>query len=549
MTAFSIFLRALVLAIGLLGWGWCASEDGTTSEEQRDEALLRQEQVGTDSASLLAFFRKRTLTPEDVQTIRKFILQLGDEDFETRETATRELVLRGPIIRAMLREHMLDPDPEVARRIRICMEKIEQESGSAVPLAAARLLGKQNPPEATGALLAFLPFNEDELVEEGVVEVLVKMTPPGKSPPELLRGLKSSSPIVRAACAHVVAWQGGEKDRQRVYPLLEDPNPKVRWKAGEGLVSGGEKRGVTVLIDLAAEAPADLAWRAEEMLYRLAGEEAAGIVASTGTSEERSRAREAWLAWWKANESRIDLARIHTGPRQMGLTLGIEYNTGRVWEMTLDGKVRWEITGLAGPMEAQVLPNGRVLVAESNSHRVTERDTRGNVLWEIKISGEPTGCQRLPTGNTFVSTYSSAMEFDRAGKKLYEHRLTQGSNAIWMHRNGHILYAANDALIEMDKQARQVRSIRLPSHNWTGVQDLQGDRFLLASSSSGKIVEVDRGGTVLWEHSLSGSCGIARLSNGNTLVGTNRRVVEVDRQGREVWKADRPGYVRRVHRR
>src|SRR5690606_7939726 len=144
------------------------------------------------------------------------------------------------------------------------------------------------------------------------------------------------------------------------------------------------------------------------------------------------------------------------------------------WEMTPDRKVRWEIIGLAGPMEAQVLPGGRILIAESNGRRVTERDTAGNVLWEISIPGEPTGCQRLPTGNTFVSTYGSAMEFDRAGKKLYEHRLPQGSNAIWMHRNGHILYAANDALVELDKQARKVRSIPLPSHNWTGVQDLPG---------------------------------------------------------------------------
>src|SRR6202011_3041700 len=107
----------------------------------------------------------------------------------------------------------------------------------------------------------------------------------------------------------------------------------------------------------------------------------------------------------------------------LGLTLSIEFNTGRVWECGRDGKPRWEVTNLAGPMEAQVLPGSRVLIAESRGHTVTERDFKGNVLWEKKLGADPTGCQRLPNGNTFVSTYSSVMEFGRDGKEVYSFKL------------------------------------------------------------------------------------------------------------------------------
>ena len=53
---------------------------------------------------------------------------------------------------------------------------------------------------------------------------------------------------------------------------------------------------------------------------------------------------------------RADLSRAGDVRRLLGLTLGIEYNTQRVWECTADGTVRWQITGLHGPMAAWVLP-------------------------------------------------------------------------------------------------------------------------------------------------------------------------------------------------
>jgi hypothetical protein len=303
------------------------------------------------------------------------------------------------------------------------------------------------------------------------------------------------------------------------------------------------------LLGLMADGPADLAWRAEDALRRAAGDKAPA--ASPGdTPETRRRCRDAWAAWWKENGDAVDLAHFDEGERLLGLTLGVEYNTGRVWECNRDGSLRWEIRNLAGPMEAQMLPNGRVLIAEANSHSVTERDQQGVVLWEKKIEGEPTGCQRLPDGSTFVCTYGSAMEFAPDGTKTFSIAIESGSNAIRKMRNGHVAYAVADKIVEVDTAGKRVRTIPLQSQGmWVGIQDLPGDRFLMANSARGRVLEVDSAGTVLWEAQLPGACGVARLPDGHTLVATQGKVVELDAEGKSVWEKTVDGYVRRAHRR
>jgi outer membrane protein assembly factor BamB len=217
----------------------------------------------------------------------------------------------------------------------------------------------------------------------------------------------------------------------------------------------------------------------------------------------------------------------------------------------MGGALRWELTGLAGPMEAQVLPGGRVLVVESNNNTLSERDFKGKVLWEKKLSWSPTGCRRLPDGHTFVSHHGGVLELDRAGKKVYELNLPDGgSNAIARHRNGHVIYARDNEIVEVDTAGKKVRAVPLPPHSmYVGIEGLPGDRFVVANSSSGRVLEVDAKGKVLWEANVPGACGVTRLPNGHTLVSASHLVVELDRAGKKVWEKRRDGYVRRVRRR
>jgi hypothetical protein len=287
----------------------------------------------------------------------------------------------------------------------------------------------------------------------------------------------------------------------------------------------------------------------EDVLMLVAGDRAPQLAVNAGTPEGRRQCRDAWRAWWKEQGQSVDLARYEEGKRLLGLTLGIEYNTGRVWEARLDGGLRWEIRGLKGPMEAQVLPGGRILIAESEARSISERDTKGKVLWEKKLDAEPTGVQRLPNGSTFVSAYGKVMEFDRAGNQVYSFTIG-GSNAIRKHANGNVIFATDAEVVEMDTRGKTVRKVPLPRDGmWVGIRDLPNDRLLVANSTSGRVLEVDRAGKICWQGQVKGACGIARLPNGNTLVATNQRVVELSREGKTVWEMKSDGYVRRIHRR
>jgi hypothetical protein len=520
-------------------------------EIDEDERLLRNAGIKADAAGLLDFFRGRTLGVEEGRRLEGLVRQLGSENFERREEATKELIQRAEPALPFLRRVLRDPDAEVARRALLCMEEIISRSkGPALPLAAARRLARLAPPQAVAVLLAYLPFADDAAVEEEAAQALAALFKPAEEDLLWKAALASTQPAVRAAAARVLAAKGNSNQRLAVRPLLTDPDPGVRFRAADGLVSARHSEAVGTLIRLLDDGPIDQALQSEEVLLLLAENKGPGGSVLEGGAGGRTKCRLAWEAWWDRHASQVDLARAAERHQGMGLTLCVEYNTGRVWECGRDGRLRWELTGLQGPMEAQVLPGGRVLIAESNNHTVSERDLQGNVRWQRRLDAQPTGCQRLPNGHVFVSTYNGVQEFDREGKEVFSFKLPRGSNAICKHRNGHVLYALESEIVEADSSGRNVRSIPLPKNSmYVGIQDLPGDRFLLANSSTGQVLEVDAAGKVVWSASVPGACGVSRLANGHTLVGVHNRVVELNRDGHTVWERATAGYIRRVHRR
>jgi hypothetical protein len=516
---------------------------------EADEKVLKDAGVGTDGPALLDFFRRRTLSDADRKRIGDLIGHLGSNSFDEREAASRSLRARGTPAVPFLRRALGDPDPEVARRARLCLEELENGPGPALAAAAARTLARRQPPGTVPMLFAYLPHADDEAVEEEVLGALLAASPEGKPDRGLAAALEDPLPLRREAAAHVLGRKGDRAQRAAVHKLLADKKPRVRFRAAQALLAGRDRAAVPALISLLEDAPPGLTWQVEETLRLLAGDQAPAVSPGDRDDAGRRKWRDAWMAWWTEHGAGADLARVTEAGRLLGLTLGIEYNTGRVWECGMDGKLRWEIKGLAGPMEAQVLPGGRVLIAEANNNKVSERDFKGKVLWEKHVPGGPTGCQRLPNGNTFVSTHNSVMEFDRAGKQVYSFNLP-GSNAICKHRNGHILYARGGEIVEVDTTGKQVRVVPLPQQKmYVGVQGLTGERFMVASSSTGQVMEVDKTGKVLWEGRVPGACGVSRLPNGHTLVSAKNLVVELDRSGKKVWEQRSAGYVRRVHRR
>ncbi len=306
------------------------------------------------------------------------------------------------------------------------------------------------------------------------------------------------------------------------------------------------------LIDLVLEPPGELSWRVEEILGRLAGEQPPPLPSGDDAAARQKR-RDAWSLWWKEKGAGINLARLNERPPFLGITLVPEMHANKVWEFDRDGKVLWELGGLQCPIDAQVLPAGRVLVAELNGNRVTERDRAGKVLWEHKVQ-TPIACQRLANGVTFIGTNSRLFTVTADGKETWSY--TAG-NDFFIHSvqrmsNGHYaMVSMAGTLREIDAAGKEVRSLPLPIQGgWSGIESVPGGRYLVANPNHGKVLEIDAQGKTLWEYQGKSCCYATRLPNGNTLLVSNSTgLQEVDRQGTVVAEKRIATSLWRVHRR
>jgi hypothetical protein len=303
-----------------------------------------------------------------------------------------------------------------------------------------------------------------------------------------------------------------------------------------------DREAVPVLIALLTDLPLEQAWEVEDFLGRIAGDKApsGGL---TGDPADRARYREKWAEWWKANGRDIDLARVDLSDQERGL-LVVEYSDprrrqGRVLVLDRAGKVRREYDNLQGPWDAQLQPNGNLLVVERNLQRVSERDASGKVLWQRNYPGV-FSCRRLRNGNLFVVCQQQLLEVDREGKAVFTHPYQLGSIlAARKFRDGQIGYVGyNGGYVRLDANGKQVKTTQLPfvNFNLSGGEILPGDRVLVSVQNLGKVIEYDKDGKPVWEAAVQFPAGPHRLGNGQTLVPSNgnTRITRLDPAGKVV---------------
>jgi hypothetical protein len=555
MSAARVRLPVVIMLV-VVGWPFPVRADDQTSA---DEATLKEARLKIDGPSLLEFFRKRTLSPAREAALEQTVQRLGAKAFAARERASGDLMAAGRPALRFLRPALKNPDLEIARRAAACLDKIDKGADVPLTLAAARLLAVRRPAGATQVVLNYLPFADEESVAEEVVATLGRVAVrDGKADRLLIAALKDGKAERRAAAALLLGRLPRPEYRAAVRPLLADPDAAVRLRAAQSLLVAREKKALPVLVALLDEAPPTLAWQAEDLLCRLAGEQGPQLSIGDGNEEQRKKCRAAWARWWRDQEPKIDLARLDRQPPSLGLTLVVTCDgydgCGKVWEFGTDRKPRWQIsTNLRGAIDARVLPGNRILLAEYNGY-VTERDQKGKVLREHRIQGNPVACQRLPNGNTFVATLSNVLEITAQGKEVFNYPAGHGQITYAEKlRNGHLIYVTMSGMLaEVDARGKEIKSFKVGSNNveWFTFERLPGEHYLVPQQSANKIVEFDRTGKVVWQVAAPNPYCATRLPNGHILscsMGSSL-MVEVDRTGKTVWKEQlggRPFMVRR----
>jgi outer membrane protein assembly factor BamB len=301
------------------------------------------------------------------------------------------------------------------------------------------------------------------------------------------------------------------------------------------------------------EAPVALAGQAEDVLYQVAGEK--GPAVGLGADDNaRRQCRSMWEAWWKDNAASIDWKRLDLDAPSLGLTLVCEAqlaNGGRVFECGSDGKARWTVM-CNNPIDAQMLPGNRVLIADCHGGKVMEMDREGKVHWTYACSS-PISVQRLPGGNTLIASHNEISEIARDGKKVYGFQRAGYVYYARKLRSGVlVVVSADGVLAEVDTSGKELLRLTVGGmSNWAGVEQLPGGHYLVARAGANEVVEIDRTGKVLWRVSVRNPNSAVRLKNGNTLVASHdlKTVIEFDRNGKEVWKQKVEGSPFRARRR
>jgi hypothetical protein len=551
-------LRAVALVLLSVGILYSAA----TPEDDRnnaDEQSLRSAGVATDGPGLLKYLENLTVTASNRDKIKELVKKLGDNSYDEREKAQARLIALGAVSVPFLKEAANDPDLEVTRRADQALKEIQNNAVSSNPAGACRLIARKKPAGAVAILLGYLPCAEDEAVADEVRNALAAVAlTDGKLDPALVAALKDKTPVVRGSAAEVLLRANAGAQKDAVAALLKDPEPIVRLRAGLALARVNDKASLPVLVDLLDKMPPEQLWPVEELLLRLAGDQAPS--APLGNDDDsRKKCHTAWLAWWRANGDKVDLARLGAPPPQLGNTLILLLDKGVVMEVDKKNKELWQFGELQFPLDVQYLPGDRVLFAEQEGGRVTERNRKGEIVWEKKFES-PLVAQRLTNGHTFMANRSQLSEVDRSGKEVFSYTPPDGSAIMRASRlrNGDMALITSAALgnggqfVRLDPKGKEKNRFNVQVATSGGRVDvLPNGHVLIPMMNHDKVVEYDANGKEVWEVNVSQPIVALRLPNGNTLITSmrDRRAVEVDRAGKEVWEFKSDTRVTRALRR
>jgi outer membrane protein assembly factor BamB len=195
-----------------------------------------------------------------------------------------------------------------------------------------------------------------------------------------------------------------------------------------------------------------------------------------------------------------------------------------------------------------VAPNGHVYVAETNYQRVNERDQSGKLIRTINIGQQPVNVNLLPNGGLLVICRNSVFEFNKDGKQTQNYnRKTYDVLAGECLPNGEVMLITNNGqqkatgLILDSKLKDTNKKLALGPIHHNQTLDAVGDDRVLVCESNG-VVEYDiKTGKETWRFSCNTPSSCQRLINGNTLIcelnyNPSGRVLEVDPTGEVVWE-------------
>lgn len=535
--------------------------DEPFDQRKADLELIKSAGFTDDVKSLTDFYKSHTVTEADKTRLVALIKKLGSDNFEEREAASEELAKAGVGAIALLKSGLKDGDYEIVRRCDLALKTIEKIPTRSLAQAAARLLANHKDDTITEVLLNYLPLAEDDGVADEIRNSFAALVMrDGKADKILEATLENKDKLKRGAAAEAFARTKDKAAHTRIKEFIKkEAEGDIKMLVAVALV--GEARDRAMISEMIAYIPdssVEIAWRAEELLFRLAGEDGP-VVAVGGDKAAREKARDEWKKWYEANEKKVDMAKLDD-ESSYNLTIVCETplrgGLGRVVALGPDAKERWMVKNFNWPMDAVPLPGKKVLVAEHNRNRIIELDIATNKELSFETINQPCNVGRLPNGQFWAVGRNQIIEWergDKSGRKQVfnfvrnEYDIVAGGRL----KNGeYVVLTQNSQLLKIDRKGAVTKTHGVGGGNginyYSTVDVLPNGKVLCTLVNSVTEYDIDSGKQG-WSANFQWATSAVRLRNGNTLVGhqNNNRIVELDKDGKQTkweYKGSDPAY-------
>lgn len=526
---------------------------------------LREESIAADPAGLEEWIKQRVLSEEELARIDKLVLQMGDEDFQKREEASKNLTHYGTRARAALRKGSDHKDPEIRTRSVDVLRSIEINHSPLIQGTALRVLGrlqKGKPPGSEVLILDFLRPKESPALLDSAIDALAFLASDWtEPPPSVLDALKKRPPADRYPILLALLKSGKSFGAELARAQVNQADPESKaWGAMALCFSGTDPSYMGVLIDHMSYLDEPAFFLAEDIGYRM-GEAGAPEPAPVLSSLDRERRMTAWKSWWIARKEKPITLREPLAPGGPGgSTMVVILDHGKIIDLDTNKKPRWQINDLEFPLDAQLLPGPRVLVAEHNADRVTERDIKGRIRW-AKGFAQPLAAQRLASGTTLIAGQNGFTEVDLNGQDIVSWSPPGDEKIMKLQRRADGFTAVvlqvgevpeKTRLVWLDRALRERATFPVQVRKSGGRVDiLPGDHVLLPEHDNNRIAQFDASGRVVWQAEFEQVVACVVTPTGTIMAntGTNRGAVEFDRNGKELWNFQADTRVTRAWRR
>jgi len=553
-----IFLRSLlflVLICNVTHGGWPEDE-----VNYWDEIIIKKSGISTNPKDIQNWLQSRIPNVTNGTKASKLVIDLGNESFEVREQASRELLKLNNLAIFELKKATKNKDIEVAKRASDCLEQISPHESIALKTAILRLLGKSNPELVFEYFIKIADTPElDLLTSEALLDAFSITI---KSNPTLVRKLEDFAQTKdiksRILIARVLAI--GNPNGSAFRKLLTDDQTIVKANALLALLQEKDKKAIGLLITILPELKTNQLMPIAGLLNELIQDQAS----EKELAKEKPSAVELqklFASAWNGKNASTNLNTYtfnQLQPKRILASLAEPNLSGKICSLNPDGSVSELFrTNSYADLACAINHTLFFLMERSRGHVII------NNIGEIYERSDPListfGLDTDELGTKFILNRKNLLVLDYTNKIIESIEVNNDCLAGARLINGDYAIVFKDkSLIILDGKNLKKEKTKIslgviePTRTILGYQ-IQGTRSgsILIPEFGGKAInEYDQTGKLLKTIKFSINAGNSTIygptltmnTNGNFLIGTRlgQTVTELNMEGKEIrnWALD-----------